>query len=955
MALLNLFSKRIYLFSFAFAISMVLQSFTFAGGKIAGKITDKATGNPLPGATIMVLQLNIGAAADLDGDYYILNIPPGRYNVKVTMIGYTPVIKTGVNIDVNHTTPLNFQLEESAVQIKNAIVITAERPLIQKDETSSRHYVTAREIITQPTTQLSQILVTLPGIDKDANGLLTVRQGTLDQVAFLIDGIRANNPLNYAPYTTINLSSIQELEVITGGFNAEYGQAQSGVFNIITKDGKDKFEGSAELRWIPPGLKHWGTSYYDYSSSMYWENSHARHLQWWIDNPNQWVDPNGIPGNNPKVSWTPEQAYNYYMQTHQPLNNNNVQNGFQFEGSLGGPTGIKNLYFFTTGKYISLPPVSENSYLSRGTWFDGTLKLNYNFAPNFKLMFSSYYNESNTDDGMESLNSDWLSAYGLKDKYAYYDFAGYPTSRTDGETIQFTHVLSNSTYYEIQFSRVFDFQSTGTFPNDPNGWLLGAPTYDYIRGVDSLGNPIPGGYNDLVGLHTTGYYYRGEDQNLNYTLSGEITSQVNKFWQIKSGTGFLYYILKRYQESKAFNAIEDRTYRPYEGYAYFQNKLEFEGLVMNLGLRYDFYNPNDLVYINPFDPLGLYEASLTNTTPVPQTKPTATYGQLSPRIGISHPISENTVLHFSYGHFFQRANFGDYGEGYNVLGILDTYLNKSPNGYPAPFNIGNRLLQPMKTVEYEIGIQHNIKGLVLDVTGFYKDITNTVRTVTIYTAGGGRYLTSGNGNYGDAKGVEISIRKPLTEYWGCYLNYSWSTGIIGRSGAPDVIAAPGSNTQIGAQQNIGDVLEFIPSKLKYGFTIALPSDLSALGGILSNIQFSLDDQIYYPNSNISSDVFSEGGHLYVRPAYKNVDFRIRKEIVLGNLKPAIFLEVRNAFNDEWVNLDIVKAAAPADRVKFINSGFRNFPTTNTDGSPFANQLAYLNLPRQIIFGVNISF
>jgi len=956
MALIK-FNSRYYLSAFlSIGLIILFAQFSFAqSGKIAGKIIDASTGQPLPGANIIIESLSAGAAADLDGDYFILNIPPGNYRVKASMVGYKPVIKIGVRVDVNHTTPLDFQLSETVVQVGNAVVVTAERPLIQKDETSTRHYVTAREITTQPTTQLTQILQTLPGIDKSATGELTVRQGSLDQVAFLIDGMRADNPLNNTPYTTINLSSIQELEIITGGFNAEYGQAQSGVFNIVTKDGANKYEGSAELRWTPPGLKHWGTGYYDYSSPIYWENANARHLQWWIDHPNQWVDPNGIPGNNPNSSWTPEQAYNNYMQTHHPLTNATSQNGYQFEGALGGPTGIENLFFFVTGRYISQPPIAENSFRSTGTWFDGTAKLNYNFAQNYKLMFSAYYNFANTDDGMESLNSDWLSAYGLKNKYAYYDFAGYPVSHTDGETLQLTHVINNNTFYQIQFSRVFDYQSQSTFPNDPNGWELGVPQYDYVRAVDSLGNPIPGGYNDLVGLHTTGYYYRGRDENQSLTLSGDLTSQANKFWQIKSGVGFLYYILKRYQESKAFNAIEDETYRPYEGYAYFQNKLEFEGLIMNLGVRYDFYNPNDYIYLDPFDPLDVYGASLTNSVPNPQKAKTATYGQLSPRIGISHPISENTVLHFSYGHFFQRANFGDYGEGYDVTGILDTYFNKSPSGYPAPFNMGNRLLQPRKTVEYEIGIQHNIKGLVLDLTAFYKDITNTVRTVTVYTLGGGRYLTDGNGDYGDAKGIEISIRKPLTQYWGCYLNYSWSTGIQGRSGSPDVIAAPGSNVQIGEQQNIGDVLVFIPAKLKYGFTLATPSDFSFLGGILSNMQFSLDDQIYYPNTNIGSDVFSEAGKLYVRPAYKNIDLRLRKEIVLGTLRPAIFIEIRNAFNDQWVNLDIVKAAAPADRVKFINSGFREFPEKNTDGSPFTNQLEYYNLPRQIIFGINIGF
>jgi hypothetical protein len=103
--------------------------------------------------------------------------------------------------------------------------------------------------------------------------------------------MRASNPLNYDPYTNINLSSIQELEIITGGFNAEYGQAQSGVFNIVTKEGTQNFSSYSEFRFTPPRVPHWGTPLYDYSTDRYWENTHARHLQWWIDNPDQWINP----------------------------------------------------------------------------------------------------------------------------------------------------------------------------------------------------------------------------------------------------------------------------------------------------------------------------------------------------------------------------------------------------------------------------------------------------------------------------------------------------------------------------------------------------------------------------------------------------------------------------------------------------------------------------------------
>jgi outer membrane receptor protein involved in Fe transport len=932
-----IFLAGIYLFQF--------NSFA-AGGKISGKVTDTNTGEAIPGVNVVVVGTTYGATTNKDGEYFILNVPPGTVSLKATSVGYGSVTKTEIQISIDHTTAVNFKLSESVIELNQSIVVVAERPLVEKDLTSTRHFVSAEDIAVRPVSQLSEILLTLPGIDQSATGELSVRRSSIDQVAFLIDGMRASNPLDYQPYTHINLSSIQELEIITGGFNPEYGQAQSGVFNIVTKEGTKKLQVFSETRWIPPRIPHWGTAFYDYSTPIYWENTHARHLQWWIDNPNQWVDLKGIPGNDPGTSFTPEQAYNYYMKTHQPLTDYTNESGYSSELAIGGPLPIEDLFFYATGKYRSQPPVTGNSYRTRGTWFDGTLKLSYNISSTLKLVVSGFYGIENSNIGMEYLNADFINSYGLESKYAYYDFAGYPESSSDGETVQLTHVLNPSTFYQLQFSRTFTYKSQSTFPGDAAGWDNGSPVNDILRAVDQFGGAIPGGNSDLIGLHTSGYYYRGTDKNNTLNFSGDLVSQVNTRFQIKAGGDFSYYSLDRFQQTKAYNAIERNVYHPWEGNLYYQNKLEFEGLIINGGLRYDFYNPNDVVYDNPFDPFGLIAQ-----TPA-QTSKTKTFGQLSPRLGISHPISENTVLHFSYGHFFQRASFGNYGEGTDVTGILNTYLTAGTDTLP-PFNLGNRNLKPEKTVEYEIGLEHNFSGIVANITAYYKDITNTIRTITVIAEDGSKYYTSGNGDYGDSKGVEISLRKPLLGIWGGYLNYTFTSGINGRSGDPTILAPPGTTvTQV---IDVGDEIAYDDPKLKMGISILIPKDVTLFGGIFSDIQISLDYQAVYPNSNIGSDVFSEGGKQFERSADKNADLRIRKEFTIGTIRPAFFIEIRNLFNDTWTNIDIVKSASAEDRANFINSRFLTYPLTKNNGAVFPDQFRYRNLPRQITFGVAISY
>jgi hypothetical protein len=943
------------------AIALICASNIYAqGGKISGKVTDAGTGEDLIGVNVVLEGTTMGAATDISGEYYILNVPPGNYTLAASLVGYKKTVIQNVEVSSNHTTQIDLKLAETVMSIDQDIVIMAQRDLVEKDQTSTRHFVDAEEISTRPATQLTEILTTLPGIDQSATGELTVRRGSLDQVAFMIDGVRARNPLDFQPYTNITLSSIQELEIITGGFNAEYGEAQSGVFNIVTKEGSQKYSGYAEARWTPAGLYHWGTALYDYSTDKYWENTHARHLQWWIDNPDQWVDMNGLKGNDPNATMTPEQAYEYYMRTHQPLTDYTDRSSYQGELSIGGPTPLKDLFFFISGKYRTAPPITGNSYRDMGEWMDGNMKLTYRINQDIKIMATGLYSKENSNYGMDYFELEG----GLANKYAYYDFAGYPENNMNGQTLKMTHVLSPETFYELQFSRMFRYRSQSTFPNDTSGWDMGAPVYDNLRAVDEFGSPIDGGYQNIFGYNTTGYYYRGEDKNTDWTLSGDLTSQLTSKWQFKGGFDLTYYVLDRFQEAKAYTVIEDQVYNPYEGNVYAQSKLEFEGLIVNVGLRYDFYNPNDYIYVNPFDPFDEIQADIEGREPNPNKKSTSITGQLSPRLGISHPISENTVLHFSYGHFFQRAAYGDYGEGsggdadnQSVTGILNSYYVTDAAGRIIPYNLGNRELKPRKTVAYELGIEHNISGIVIDVTGFYKDITNNVRTVRVFMDNGASYLTTGNSDYADAKGVEVSLRRPLTGYWGGYLNYSWSTGIAGRSGDPDVIASPESGVQTSIEGSTGDDIQYDPPRLKFGITLATPVQMDFFYGVFSNMQFAVDYQIYYPHEQLVYDNFSEGGRAFIRPADKNADLRIRKDFAVGGLSLGLFLEVRNVFNDKWVNLQSVSSATASqeDIVDFVNSRFTSFPEKEQDNSPFMDMTRYRNLPRRIALGLAVTF
>lgn len=923
------------------ALLFVGQAMAQGSGKIAGKVTD-VTGAALPGVNVLIVGTSIGTAADADGDYFIANVAPGTYTLRASFVGFREVVMTDVQVNANRTTDIDFVMEEATIEGEE-VIVTAQRPLVEVDNTTSVVRLESQEVISRPTSDFVNVLTSLPSVDYQG-GEMTIRGGTLDQVAFVVDGARARNPLNHSPYTRINLSSIEDVEVITGSFNAEYGEAQSGVINVVTKEGSDRYEFFLDTRYQPPGVRHWGNSIYDQSTDLFWENTHARHLDWWIEYPDMWVDPNGIPGSDPRSSWTPEEAYDHYMETHQPLTRYEDIPTYQAEFGLGGPVPLlDNLYFFGTLKHRSEAPLIGNAYRERGLFTDGTLKLTYNLGGGKRLMFSGFYGQEEAGWGFYN-DIFWASAYGIDSRYAYYDAAGYPYSQTNGQTVRFSHVLNNRTMYEAKLTRVQALRRQDVFPDDPIGWDASDATKDFVRALyrNEEGDlvPVPGGYENRVGYHTTGYYVRYDDDNVEYELDGYITSQLNKFINIKSGLTFNYYSLDHYNLSKLPDRVDDRVYNPYQGAAYAQSKIEIGGLIMNAGLRFDFYNPNDTVYADLFDPFG------------GEKQATKIYTQLSPRLGIAHPIDERTKLHFSYGHFFQRPPYNDYGEGSDwVSGSLNTFIVVDTD---FPWVLGNRNLRPTKTIAYEVGIERNFWDFfLLDVTGYYKDRRNTIRTIFIESPQG-PYRTTGNGDYADERGVEISIRKvPSTFSWGSiwgYANFSTRLSIYGRSGDPSTITPDGVY-----YDPSGDFIGHNNPIIKGGMFYETPGDWGGITGqLLRNLSVSVDYRASLPNDQLRQDYFVVDGEKHVRPIDHNLDLRARKEINLfGTARLAPYLEIQNLLNSRWIYFGAFEGASLDDRRAFVESGFSELPTHDANNRPILDIAKFRNLPRQITFGVTM--
>jgi hypothetical protein len=232
------------LLNFFLVASLFLFNQLFAGttGKIAGNVVDKGSGEPLPGANVVIEGFNLGAQTDLSGDFFILNVPPGVYTVSAIYVGYNTQQVQDVQVKVDLTTKLIFDLDEAILESETVIVI-ADRPLIQKDATATAAVVTAQEIEAAPIESFSEIALTKAGVSVGPSGQLHFRGGRAGEVAYLVDGVNGTNAFNGQISIEVATNAIQEAAIILGSFNAEYGQAMSGVINVVTKEGGPTYEG----------------------------------------------------------------------------------------------------------------------------------------------------------------------------------------------------------------------------------------------------------------------------------------------------------------------------------------------------------------------------------------------------------------------------------------------------------------------------------------------------------------------------------------------------------------------------------------------------------------------------------------------------------------------------------------------------------------------------------------
>jgi len=948
-------------------------------GKISGVITDSETSEPLIGCNVVILGTRMGAATDISGNYFILDVTPGKYEVQATMLGYEKLVQTDVIVYAGKTTNLDFKLKVTTIKGQE-VVVQAKRPDVEPDKTSTGEIVRAEDVEQIAGMRDVSDVIGLAADVTDGH----FRGGRDGEELYTLQGMGILNPLDNSTAFLPIMSAVEEVEVVTSGFGAQYGNAQSGVVNISMKEGKsDKWHTRAEARMRFPGRKHFGPSVYDPKANPYLALLQA---------DSTWSQRDASSGSGSSLYYTSMASgiSNLFgldtavqiqlartlwnLESRRGVNQNyGNQIDRSFEFGTGGPLSDNMTMFMamrTNNEWPVFPTQDPDNHLQ----IMGNIVADLGDNAVFRLSGAHGQDDLNVFPSVNKLgfyNWLWDTIMDIE----------YQRTTNDQLGIRFTQATSPSTYYEFKLNTLQTHLVQGSSPSPSS-----VPDSDIVV----LANQIQWA-KTLTGTQTspdkfavgTGQDDFKDELTRTVSLEAALTSQITKNHQLNGGLQYNYYFIDVADHSnvRVAEGGPDDLYsaRPMELGVYGQDKMEFEGMIANVGVRLDLWDQNTTYYSDQISPFRQVNISPTGDTTVVlnadsvHKSPSATVGRLQPRIGFSFPVSTNTVFHLNYGSFMQRPSF-QY--------TLRTQATPTALG-PNLIILGNPQLRPQITNSYDMGVIQGFgDGFTLDVSGYYKDVKDLIESIYYTDYLGNTYQTYFNRDYADIRGFRISLNKRRGALTGS-INYQYSVA-TGKSSTPTNAPVSYTETSLGVlttylQPSAKDIL--LDFDRTHNLIINLGYETGERWGPELSDVYPLGDLFLSVNSFIRSgrpytyDPNSLGLLNNMRtPMEYNTNLRLTKRFrnFFGSTA-SIYFEVFNLFNNKILNYNYLFAqATPSatsnnvsnDLITYYQTlgldnpqGVRYYNDTNR-GTPFAVDMSFLlyeNSPRSYNLGFVVEF
>ncbi len=877
-------------------------------GKIVGKVIDAETGEGLPGANVVLVGTMLGASTDADGFFIVLNIPPGRYTVEVSMLGYHTKTVENVSVQVDLTTKLNFALRSETIAGEE-VIVTAEAEMITKDMTASQSTVGAQEIEQLPVEEFSDVVQLQAGVVQGRNGKLHIRGGRSDEIVYMVDGVPLSDVFSGDNAVEIENSSVQELQVISGTYNAEYGRALSGIVNIVTKSIGEKFNAFATV---------YGGDFLTTDTKIFphidqFNPDGVYNLQFSVQGP--------IPFFKNRLKfllngrYLDDKGYIWGTRIFNPRDSSDV--------SFDDPSKYK-IIATGDGKPVPMQPLRKKTLHG---------KISYRFSPTLSLSGTILWNDIKTRDWSNE-GSEFTPENQFHDFYRFMlnpDGASWQFKNGYTVLINWDHVLGSKTFYTVKLSDIYNRERSHVYedPFDPR----------YVHPNRFLA-PIAAGNTFFTGGTDM---WHSDRSTTTLGAKFDITSQVSKTHQIKTGLEFRTHELKFTEfklipervggvEVRPFRpAIPPRnspfhnryTHKPREFAAYVQDKMEFEFMIVNLGLRYDWFDPNAPVPTDLGDPAN-----------PDKFKSASIKSLISPRLGIAYPITNRGVLHFSVGKFFQMPLFQFLyanSEFEVEIGRLKTLM-------------GNADLEPQKTTAYEVGFQQQLTdNMAFDLTIYYKDIRDLLGT-EIYqlTKGADLYARYENRDFGTSRGFTFALTQRHSNWLAASIDYTFMKA-EGNASEPNA-------SFVDRRANREPEKRLVPLDWDQRHTLNASITMSAAQG-----KFGVTLLGRYGSGLPYTPRF-----LNVRRAFENTarspqtltfDLKSNYDIWIAGRKVSLFLKVFNLFDRRNEVIVYPSTGRAGFNLEYRQSG--QVKGINTVEEFFFNPPFHFSPPRQIRFGFNL--
>tara|TARA_R110002126_G_scaffold200584_4_gene348177 strand:+ start:6620 stop:9577 length:2958 start_codon:yes stop_codon:yes gene_type:complete len=961
-------------------------------GKITGKLLDAETGEALIGATVGIKGTTKGAVADIDGNYLMLNVAPGTYTLEARYIGYATLAVQEVIVRTDLTTEQDFRLELEAFEGEEIVVVATRKPVL-KDVTSSESRVSSEEIKKLPVQEVTDIIQLQAGVNVDNSGGIHIRGGRTSEVSYVVDGIRVTDDYDRSNGVRIENESIQELQVISGSFNAEYGQALSGIVNVVTKSGGNKYNASVNA---------WAGSYLATNQSEIYDG---------IGTGFNSINPTRMYNFSTSVSGPIIKDKLTFFATARRFENKGYltgRNAFSPQGQFRDTLALGTDFDSYRTIYNERVDFNKPWYSIDTVGFGSTerLILTDNGRRDSSLVNMNQYQSTSFQGNLEYRMSQ-LIKFNLIGSYALEEGQGYDhqnklvplgrsTSFKNNYALNFKTTITPSakTFLTVNFANRYNEQKNYLYENP---W--DARYFNYDRLTDFYGP----GENSTPGIAEFSFY--GTDNNRffratdTFIAKAEISSQINSNHYVKAGinlqfdeVSFENISLVPFTDPSitippgtpdnalpfvklGFPEVNSPGYQKYSENprnfsTYIQDKIEFDNLIINVGLRFDYFDPNSRVVSDLEDPditsptkqenqyrdqngNGQQDPNEPDVTLAERQeywyKDTSIKTQLSPRIGVAYPINDRGVLYFSYGYFFQVPS-------YSFMYTNSRVFVGERSGNLGLF--GNPDLKPERSTQYELGLKQEIfEGTAIELTGYYKDTRDYVSSRPQITgATSTNYGIYFNRDFSKSIGFTFAFNQYISRQFNFGLDYTYSS-VDGSNSDPnseyfDIVNA---GTQIDSTNQTTSTTKLI-QPLNWDRTHIVNGSLFYSGknwGANMVTRFSTGTP-YTPQTDIPGVAIGVGAsnrdlrNTSRLPTRLTIDLNTYKNINLANgTSLELFLNVYNLLDSKIVNNvygDSGEATAPLP----IN-------TVSTADPGFYSNPGFYAEPRRIQLGLSISF